>query len=204
MPCRSPAGSSSNGQQSSPLPSLSQEVLPPEVFDLLVLTLCRQAPAFATSLSYAKLVTAVLTMYQSHVSNAWCAAAVWCFLALGGRREAEGLSAGAAAEPGPGLGVSSGHLCLAMGRTRGSAGVIWLRAHLSSLLLSPPGHTSPPEPPGSCSGRQQCSPKEISAGCARSACQVRSVSLPGLSGFPCFPFPRKYLDFSPFLLPGEH
>ncbi|NXY76159.1 FANCE protein, partial [Glareola pratincola] len=45
-----------------------QEVLPPELFDLLVLTLCRQAPAFATSLNYAKLVTAVLTMYQSHVS----------------------------------------------------------------------------------------------------------------------------------------
>lgn len=94
MPCRSPAGSSSNGQQSSPLPFLSQEALPPELFDLLVLTLCRQAPAFATSLSYAKLVTAVLTMYQSHVSNAWRAAAVWCFLALGGGREAEGLSAG--------------------------------------------------------------------------------------------------------------
>uniref|UniRef100_A0A8C3C9V2 FA complementation group E n=1 Tax=Cairina moschata TaxID=8855 RepID=A0A8C3C9V2_CAIMO len=47
-----------------------QEVLPPELFDLLVLTLCRQAPAFATSLSYAKLVTAVLTMYQSHVTPA--------------------------------------------------------------------------------------------------------------------------------------
>ncbi|NXC39919.1 FANCE protein, partial [Penelope pileata] len=49
-------------------PSLLQEVLPPELFDLLVLALCRQAPAFAMSLSYAKLVTAVLTMYQSHVS----------------------------------------------------------------------------------------------------------------------------------------
>ncbi|NXX11506.1 FANCE protein, partial [Podargus strigoides] len=45
-----------------------QEVLPPELLDLLVLTLCRQAPAFATSLSYAKLVTAVLTVYQSQVS----------------------------------------------------------------------------------------------------------------------------------------
>ncbi|NWH46022.1 FANCE protein, partial [Fregata magnificens] len=45
-----------------------QEVLPPELFDLLVLTLCRQAPAFATSLNYAKLVTAVLTMYQTQVS----------------------------------------------------------------------------------------------------------------------------------------
>ncbi|NXS46373.1 FANCE protein, partial [Balaeniceps rex] len=44
------------------------EVLPPELFDLLVLTLCRQAPAFATSLNYAKLVTAVLTMYHSQVS----------------------------------------------------------------------------------------------------------------------------------------
>ncbi|KAM6044232.1 Fanconi anemia group E protein [Chlamydotis macqueenii] len=47
-----------------------QEVLPPELFDLLVLTLCRQAPAFATSLNYAKLVTAVLTVYQSQVSPA--------------------------------------------------------------------------------------------------------------------------------------
>ncbi|KFP15434.1 Fanconi anemia group E protein, partial [Egretta garzetta] len=45
-----------------------QEVLPPELFDLLVLTLCQQAPAFASSLNYAKLVTAVLTMYQSQVS----------------------------------------------------------------------------------------------------------------------------------------
>ncbi|NXK05266.1 FANCE protein, partial [Herpetotheres cachinnans] len=44
------------------------EVLPPELFDLLVLTLCRQAPAFATSLNYAKLVTAMLSMYQSQVS----------------------------------------------------------------------------------------------------------------------------------------
>ncbi|NXU34986.1 FANCE protein, partial [Drymodes brunneopygia] len=45
-----------------------QEVLPPELLDLLVLTLCQQAPAFATSLNYAKLVTAVLTVYQSQVS----------------------------------------------------------------------------------------------------------------------------------------
>ncbi|NXG13825.1 FANCE protein, partial [Grallaria varia] len=45
-----------------------QEVLPPELLDLLVLTLCRQAPAFAASLDYAKLVTAVLTTYQSQVS----------------------------------------------------------------------------------------------------------------------------------------
>ncbi|NXQ50298.1 FANCE protein, partial [Catharus fuscescens] len=45
-----------------------QEVLPPELLDLLVLTLCQQAPAFATSLGFAKLVTAVLTVYQSQVS----------------------------------------------------------------------------------------------------------------------------------------
>ncbi|NXO65066.1 FANCE protein, partial [Phainopepla nitens] len=44
------------------------EVLPPELLDLLVLTLCQQAPAFATSLNYATLVTAVLTVYQSQVS----------------------------------------------------------------------------------------------------------------------------------------
>ncbi|XP_068015967.1 Fanconi anemia group E protein [Melanerpes formicivorus] len=47
-----------------------QEVLPPELLDLLVRTLCCQAPAFATSLSYTKLVTAVLTMYQSQVTPA--------------------------------------------------------------------------------------------------------------------------------------
>lgn len=47
-----------------------QEVLPPKLFDLLVMTLCRQAPAFATSLNYAKLVTAVLTMYQNQVTPA--------------------------------------------------------------------------------------------------------------------------------------
>ncbi|NWU70448.1 FANCE protein, partial [Pterocles burchelli] len=41
--------------------------LPPDLFDLLVLTLCRQAPAFATSLGYAKLLTAVLTLCQSQV-----------------------------------------------------------------------------------------------------------------------------------------
>ncbi|XP_027515387.1 Fanconi anemia group E protein [Corapipo altera] len=45
-----------------------QEVLPPELLDLLVLTLCQQASAFATSLDYAKLVTAMLTMYQSQVT----------------------------------------------------------------------------------------------------------------------------------------
>ncbi|NXI99113.1 FANCE protein, partial [Psophia crepitans] len=44
-----------------------QEVLPPELFDLLVLTLCQQAPAFTASLNYAKLVMAVLTTYQSQV-----------------------------------------------------------------------------------------------------------------------------------------
>ncbi|XP_069731777.1 Fanconi anemia group E protein isoform X2 [Phaenicophaeus curvirostris] len=47
-----------------------QEVLPAKLFDLLVLTLCRQAPAFAASLNYAKLVTAVLTVYQSQVTPA--------------------------------------------------------------------------------------------------------------------------------------
>ncbi|NXO03453.1 FANCE protein, partial [Rhinopomastus cyanomelas] len=44
-----------------------QEVLPAKLFDLLVLTLCQQAPAFATSMNYAKLVMAMLTMYQSQV-----------------------------------------------------------------------------------------------------------------------------------------
>lgn len=47
-----------------------QEVLPPELLDLLVLTLCQQAPAFAASLSFAKLVTAVLAVYQSQVTAA--------------------------------------------------------------------------------------------------------------------------------------
>ncbi|NWS07771.1 FANCE protein, partial [Motacilla alba] len=51
-----------------PAPGLFQEVLPPELLDLLVLTLCQQAPAFATSLNFARLVTAVLTVYQSQVS----------------------------------------------------------------------------------------------------------------------------------------
>ncbi|NXG07383.1 FANCE protein, partial [Sakesphorus luctuosus] len=45
-----------------------QELLPPELLDLLVLTLCQQAPAFAASLDYAKLVTAILTVYQHQVS----------------------------------------------------------------------------------------------------------------------------------------
>ncbi|NXE83442.1 FANCE protein, partial [Cochlearius cochlearius] len=56
------------GRQVRGHPLSPQEVLPPELFDLLVLTLCRQAPAFSSSLNYAKLVTAVLTMYQSQVS----------------------------------------------------------------------------------------------------------------------------------------
>ncbi|KFP85442.1 Fanconi anemia group E protein, partial [Apaloderma vittatum] len=47
-----------------------REVLPTQLFDLLVLTLCRQAPAFTTSLDYAKLVTALLTVYQSQVTPA--------------------------------------------------------------------------------------------------------------------------------------
>ncbi|XP_014113572.1 PREDICTED: Fanconi anemia group E protein isoform X1 [Pseudopodoces humilis] len=47
-----------------------QEVLPPKLLDLLVLTLCQQAPAFATSLSFAKLVMAVLTVYRSQVTPA--------------------------------------------------------------------------------------------------------------------------------------
>ncbi|XP_054037561.1 Fanconi anemia group E protein isoform X1 [Rissa tridactyla] len=64
----SPAGARTGSP--SLLVALFQEVLPPELFDLLVLTLCRQAPAFATSLNYAKLVTAVLTMYQSQVTPA--------------------------------------------------------------------------------------------------------------------------------------
>ncbi|NXT22768.1 FANCE protein, partial [Syrrhaptes paradoxus] len=61
------ASAGARPQPSSPMVPLFQEVLPPDLFDLLVLTLCRQAPAFAASLSYAKLLTAVLTMYQSQV-----------------------------------------------------------------------------------------------------------------------------------------
>uniref|UniRef100_A0A8C5JP94 FA complementation group E n=1 Tax=Junco hyemalis TaxID=40217 RepID=A0A8C5JP94_JUNHY len=49
---------------------LGRQVLPPELLDLLVLTLCQQAPAFASSLNFARLVTAVLTVYQSQVSPA--------------------------------------------------------------------------------------------------------------------------------------
>ncbi|NXR09497.1 FANCE protein, partial [Semnornis frantzii] len=61
--------SSSAGAQDqlSLIVAVFQEVLPPKLFDLLVLTLCRQASAFATSLGYTQLVTAVLTMYQSQV-----------------------------------------------------------------------------------------------------------------------------------------
>ncbi|NWY49306.1 FANCE protein, partial [Chionis minor] len=67
------ASSSSAGARTSASPpphvgALFQEMLPPELFDLLVRTLCRQAPAFAVSLNYAKLVTAMLTTYQSQVS----------------------------------------------------------------------------------------------------------------------------------------
>ncbi|KAM4645945.1 Fanconi anemia group E protein isoform 2-T3 [Amazona ochrocephala] len=59
-----------------------QEVLPAELFDLLVLRLCRQAPAFSTSLGYARLVMAVLTVYHSQVSGAglgpWsCPGGLW-------------------------------------------------------------------------------------------------------------------------------
>ncbi|NWI91222.1 FANCE protein, partial [Pitta sordida] len=52
----------------NPLLALSQEQLPPELLDLLVLTLCQQAPAFTSSLDFAKVVTAVLTVYQGQVS----------------------------------------------------------------------------------------------------------------------------------------
>ncbi|XP_072212241.1 Fanconi anemia group E protein isoform X4 [Excalfactoria chinensis] len=75
-----------------------QEPLPSELFDLLLLTLCRQAPNLATSLSYAKLVTAILTTYRSQ---------------------------------------------------------------LSALLAAQP---VPPQPSGSSSGWQQCSPEQIPAG----------------------------------------
>ncbi|NWR80098.1 FANCE protein, partial [Centropus unirufus] len=57
----------SNEELFSLLLPLFQEVLPAELFDLLVLTLCQQAPAFTTSLNYTKLVSAVLTTYQSQV-----------------------------------------------------------------------------------------------------------------------------------------
>ncbi|NXE67164.1 FANCE protein, partial [Calcarius ornatus] len=56
------------GRQVRSPPCPKGEVLPPELLDLLVLTLCQQAPAFATSLNFARLVTAVLTVYQSQVS----------------------------------------------------------------------------------------------------------------------------------------
>ncbi|NWJ11991.1 FANCE protein, partial [Crypturellus undulatus] len=63
-----PALAAAPAAVSSLLTPLLQEELPAELLELLVLTLCQQAPAFATSLSYAQLVTAVLTLYQSHVS----------------------------------------------------------------------------------------------------------------------------------------
>ncbi|XP_030321365.1 Fanconi anemia group E protein isoform X3 [Calypte anna] len=47
-----------------------QEVLPPDLFDLLVLTLSQQTPTLTTSPSYAKLVVALLTRYQSQVTPA--------------------------------------------------------------------------------------------------------------------------------------
>ncbi|NWZ01982.1 FANCE protein, partial [Loxia curvirostra] len=56
------------GRQVRSPPCPTGEVLPPELLDLLVLTLCQQAPAFVTSLNFARLVTAVLTVYQSQVS----------------------------------------------------------------------------------------------------------------------------------------
>ncbi|NWV58872.1 FANCE protein, partial [Malurus elegans] len=64
------ASSSAAVRTSSPVPLLGvfQEELPAELLDLLVLTLCRQGAAFAASLGYARLVTAVLTGYQSQVS----------------------------------------------------------------------------------------------------------------------------------------
>ncbi|KFP88609.1 Fanconi anemia group E protein, partial [Acanthisitta chloris] len=45
-----------------------QELLPPELLNLLVKTLCQQAPTLAASRSYARLVTAVLSVCQSEVS----------------------------------------------------------------------------------------------------------------------------------------
>ncbi|NWY06191.1 FANCE protein, partial [Nothoprocta ornata] len=45
-----------------------REALPAELLELLVLALCRQAPALAASLCYAKLLTALLTLHQSRVS----------------------------------------------------------------------------------------------------------------------------------------
>ncbi|XP_010722660.1 Fanconi anemia group E protein isoform X3 [Meleagris gallopavo] len=65
---REAAAGGAGGAGQAVLPALLQEPLPSELFELLVLTLCQQAPAFATSLSYAKLVTAVLTTYSSQLS----------------------------------------------------------------------------------------------------------------------------------------
>uniref|UniRef100_A0A8C6YYI5 FA complementation group E n=1 Tax=Nothoprocta perdicaria TaxID=30464 RepID=A0A8C6YYI5_NOTPE len=52
----------------APLMLLCQEALSAELLELLVLALCRQAPALAASLRYAKLLTALLTLHQSRVS----------------------------------------------------------------------------------------------------------------------------------------
>lgn len=118
---------------SSPLVALFQEVLPPELFDLLVLTLCRQAPAFASSLNYAKLVTAVLTMYQSQVSKARL---VSC-------RSAGERSARATAGPGPHPGVSGGFLAVQRSqhpaplrpRSPQPTGAIWLPLWIGATRL---------------------------------------------------------------------
>lgn len=123
----------SKDQLSSLLVALFQEVIPPELFDLLVLTLCRQAPAFATSLNYAKLVMAMLTMYQSQVSRT----------RLGSCRSAGELAARAAADPGPGPGVSGGllagqlseHLPPLRPRSPQPTGAVWLPLWIRATWL---------------------------------------------------------------------
>lgn len=169
------------------------------------MTLCRQAPAFATSLNYAKLVTAVLTMYQNQVSKT----------RLGSCRPA-------------------GELQLTQDLAQRSQVGSWQCSSMSSLLLSIPGHPSPPEQSGCRSGSEQCGSEEVTAGCAGRS-QVRWILRPpgwaGVSSMggwqpPCSwsaPGGRKpasagrsrpgawsavgfpFLDFSPFslLLPGE-
>lgn len=115
------------------LVALFQEVLPPELFDLLVLTLCQQAPAFASSLNYAKLVTAVLTMYQSQVSKTRL---VSC-------RSAGEWSARATAGPGPCPGVSGGllavqrsqHLAPLRPRSPQPTGAVWLPLWIGAMRL---------------------------------------------------------------------
>ncbi|XP_067387809.1 Fanconi anemia group E protein isoform X2 [Emydura macquarii macquarii] len=47
-----------------------QVELPPHLFNLLVLKLCRLAQEFAKSMNYAKLMMAVLTMYSSNITPA--------------------------------------------------------------------------------------------------------------------------------------